>query len=117
MTFFSLVILVASLWYGRLLMLLLAIPGGLFGIMHLWYEGWSLTFRGGTIIRRIWFREVGTYSLTDLTDAVRGYSATDREYLSLYFSDGRRLVLRQKDENGAEAIKLVRKRHSVRILN
>lgn len=117
MAVYFLMILSLSVLYGWLLMVLLAIPGGLFGLLLLWYEGWSVTFRGDVITYRIWFRDTETYSLQKLADAVQGYSATDQEYVSMYFSDGRKLVIRRKDENGDEAIKLVRKRHSIRILN
>ncbi len=84
------------------------------GVM-LYNETWEITFGPDRICRRVFFRDCGAWSWSEIRDVTRGwYTSADNYVLSLRFSGGKNLRFRMDDDGAEQALKMVCGHHSIR---
>lgn len=97
-------------------LMLAGLPVVLFLALLLWYfESWQIVFFKDGICKRVFFRK-RSYQYTQISDAVRGHSVSDLEFVRVVFKDGKAFRFRLQDDNAEKALKMLCKQRTVRWL-
>lgn len=94
--------LLCTIWLREVRLLLLFLPWLLLesGVL-VYLESWQIQVSPDGISQRIFGLPMGSWSYREITDAYRTYSRTEKHYLMLSFTNGRKIKFRLEDENGA----------------
>lgn len=104
--------------FRQLLMILVFVPGILIvSAVSFYYETWRVSFYSSEIVTSVFFIKTGRYKYTQISDVIKAYSLTDRTYIEVFFSNGKRIKFRLEDENAPKAIRKIQSKHSIRMVN
>lgn len=84
-------------------------------VLVCYYETWGISFLRNEIQLRYFFIIKNKHTYSQITDVSISYSYTDHAYISMFFSDGRVIRYKMKDENAERALGKLRSHHSIRI--
>ena len=111
-------VVVAVLWLRQPVAILIFSPAILLNLaILLYHEKWQISFLENKIEIIPVLSAASYYSYHQITDAVVGYSYTERGYVSITFTDGKRIRFRIEDENAIKAVQQIKSHRSIRTIN